>query len=461
MSSHASSYRIASLSLFALVLFVSSSSGQQSPNPPPGPPDPAASNPAGAAQDTQSLDNAVKPAVYAPTEQEIRAIGSSVSLPRYDTLLRWGPIYVRSIELFQSYDQIGNVTSGAQGIFNQDSFNATVLKTDIVYDRPTRLGRFVVEYAPRLTVINGRTNADFLNQTLGANWVEQLSSRWTLGLSDTFTYFSVRNLYGDYFLDVNAVAGASVPSSFLESAASWLNAGTQASLSYALSPTSSLTVSPGFAYSHTTGLINGAEPTDAYQYSGTLAWTKRLSPNASISADYGYRLVQGLGGHVPYNNGDFGFSWQLGSTTTIGATAGVLTEGFATSTGWTVSGSAQLAEKWGRSTISIGYYRGVPLFKELGSQGVSQVSQATYRFNLTPRWYWSAQGGYEDSLTKSVADLSAKFASTEVGFQISSQVNCFASYGYKTQAAFGAPALLSGNVNTVIGGIRWTARPAQ
>lgn len=451
--------RMASLILLALVLYVSALSGQEPQNPPPAAPDPAATN-TDTAQDPQSSDSAVKPVVYAPTQLQVRPMGSSVPLPSYDTLLRWGPVYVRSIELLQNYNQIGSVTGGAQGIFDQSSFNATVLRTDIVYDRPTTLGRFVVEYAPRLTVVNGHVSADFVNQTVQLNWVEPLSSRWTLGLSDSFSYYSVRNLYGDYFLDVNAINGGTVPSSFLDSAGSWLNAGTQASFYYALSPTSSFSITPGFGYSHTTGLINGPEPTDAYQYSGTLGWNKQLSPDFSIQADYGYRLVQSLGGHVPYNNGDLGFSWQLGPSTTLGLTAGVLTEGFATGSDWTVSGSAQLAEKWGRSVASIGYYRGVALFNELGSQGVSQMIQANYRVNLTARWYWNAQGGYEDSLTKSVADLSAKFASTEVGFQLSRQVSCFASYGYKTQEG-GAPVLLTGNVSSVIGGIRWTARPAQ
>lgn len=450
---------MASLILFSLMLQVSALSGQEPQNPPPVTPDPAVTN-AGTAQDAQSSDSAAKPAVYVPTQLEVRSMGSSVPLPSYDTLLRWGPVYVRSIELFQDYDQIGNVTGGAQGIFNQNSFNATVLRTDIVYDRPTALGRFVVEYAPRLTVVNGHVSADFVNQTIALHWVEPLSSRWSLGLSDNFSYYSVRNLYGDYFLDVNAITGGTVPSSFLDSAGSWLNAGTEASFSYALSPTSSFSISPGFAYSHTTGLINGPETTDAYQYSGTLGWNKRLSPNFSIQADYGYRLVQSLGGHVPYNNGDVGFSWQLTPSTTLGLTAGVLTEGFVAGTDWTVSGSAQLAEKWGRSVVSIGYYRGVALFNELGSQGVSQMIQANYRVNLTPRWYWTAQGGYEDSLTKSVADLSAKFASTEVGFQLTRQVSCFASYGYKTQGG-GNLQLLAGTVSSVIGGIRWTARPAQ
>jgi len=452
--------KTASLALVVLVLGVRASSGQETQNPPSGTAGASTTNQS-SAQTASPTDSDAKPVAYSPAGPEVRAMGSSFPLPSYDTLLRWGPIYVRSIELFQTYNQIGDVTAGAQGIFNQDSFNATVLRTDIVYDHPTRSGRIVLEYAPRLTVVNGNVSSDFVNESLNLNYVEPLSSRWTLGLSDTFSYYRVRNLYGDYFLDVNAINGSTVPSSAVDGRGSWLNAGMQASFSYALSPTSSLSISPGFAYTRTTGLINGPEPTsNGYQYSGTLGWSRRLSSSFSLQADYGYRLVQSLGTRVPYNNGDLGFSWQLGPDTTIGATAGVLSAGFTGGSERTVSASAQLAEKWGRSLASIGYYRGVSLFNELGSQGASQIVLATYRINLTSRWYWTAQGGYEDSVTRGLSGLSAKYASTEVGFQLSPQVSCFLSYGYKTQVG-GSPALLAGNINTVIGGIRWSARPAQ
>lgn len=452
----------ASLMLLASALCTAVTPAQESQNPPVVPD--TNTNKTNAAsgsssQDAQSTDSDAKPAAYGPTAQDIRAIGSSTPLPTYDTLLRWGPVYVRSMEVFQSYDRIFGATGATTGIFNQDSFNATVLRTDIVYDHPTKLGRLVIEYAPRLTVVNGHVGADFVNQTLGLNFVQPLSPRWTLGLSDTFSYYSVRNLYGDYFLDVNTLTGATVPSSVLDSGGSWLNAGTQASFSYALSPTSSISIAPGFAYSRTTGLLNGPQATNGYQYSGTISWSKRLSPNFSLQADYGYRLVQSLGTRVPYENGDVGFSWQLGRYTTLGINAGMIAAGFTGNTDWAVSGSAQIAEKVGRSTFSIGYYRGVALFNEVGTQGISQVAQANYRVDLTQRLYWTASAGYESSLEKNVTDLSARFASAEVGYRISRQVDCFASYGYRIQS--GGEPLLAGRISSLIGGIRWSARPVQ
>lgn len=453
----------ASLVLSASVLCTTTTPGQESQNPPPAVPgtdtNKANTSNGNAPQDPRSADGDAKPVAYGPAGQDIHAIGSSTPLPSYDTLLRWGPVYVRSMEVFQSYDRLIGVTGAAQGIFDQNSFNATVLRTDIVYDHPTKVGRLVIEYAPRLTVVNGHVGADFVNQTLGLNFVQSLSPRWSLGLADNFSYYSVRNLYGDYFLDVNTLTGASVPASALDSGANWLNAGTQASFSYALSPTSSISIVPGFAYGRTTGLINGPQPTNGYQYSGTLLWNKRLSANFSLQADYGYRLVQSLGTRVPYENGDLGFSWQLGRYTTLGANAGVLAASFTGNTDWTVSGSAQLAEKVNRSTFSIGYYRGVALFNEIGTQGVSQVAQATYRIDLTPRFYWTASAGYEASLQKNVTDLSTRFASAEAGYRISRGVDCFASYGYRIQA--GGEPLLAGRISSLIGGFRWSARPAQ
>ena len=253
-------------------------------------------------------------------------------------------------------------------------------------------------------MVNGQVGGDFLNQTVQFDWIQQLSPRWTLGISNSLGYYSVRSLYGDYFLDVNAVTGTSVPTSILNGGASWLTVNTTANFAYALSPTSSLSVAPFFGYGRVTEQTNApsanAPSANAeYQYGGQVVWTKQLSPFRSIRADYSYRVVGDLGNGVPYNSGDLGISQQFGPSTVLGATIGALSEGFLTGTQWTFSGSVQASRKVGRSTISIGYYRGLPLFSELNSQGVAQRADANFRLNMSERWYWTVDGGYEDSLS--------------------------------------------------------------
>lgn len=453
-------WKTIAISFIAAMLCCPAAWAQESSSSAPPQQDPNKPGSQDSSQDPQPSDNDIKTPLAVPPSLEVYPAGSSIPLPRYDTLLRWGPVYVRTLEFMQSYDRISNVSGGAQGVFNQGSFNASILRASIVYDRMIGQNRLEAEYSPRVTIINGKVGSDYLNQTANLNWVQTLSPRWTLGLSNSVGYFSVRHLYGDYFLDVNTVTAGTVPSSFLDGAGSWLNTNSQVTLAYALSPTSSLSITPNFAYGHISGTVNGGEATNIYQYGAKLDWKKQLTPHRSINVVYYYRVVESRGSRVPYQSGQVGITQELGPSTVFGAYIGLLSAGFASSRDNAVAGSVQLTRKFGRSVGSIGYYRGIPLFSELGSQGFSQWVQGNYRVDLTQRWYWSAQGGYENSLTSKIVDVTGKFASTEVGYRLTPQISCFFSYAYKTQGG-NDPLLLSGTRSFFLGGLRWTARPVQ
>ncbi len=435
----------------------STSQGQQVPPGAPG-----QGNPAGTPEQGKDAasDNPIKTPVPLPPDMEVRPIGSSTTLPSYDSFLRWGPIYLREVELLQSYDQISNTSGTNGGIFNQGSFNSTILRAAIVYDKPIGQNRLTLQYAPRLTVVNGHLSGDYMNQTVEFDWIQQLSSRWTLGVANSFSYFSVRSLYGDYFLDVNAVTGTDVPTSFLAGGGSWLNTTASANFAYALSPTSSISIAPFFGYGQVTGQINAASTSDLYQYGSKFAWTKQLSPYRSIRATYYYRIVGDLGNGVPYQSGELGISQQWGPSTALGASIGVLSEGFLSGTQWNISGSVQASRKLGRTIASIGYYRGLPLFSELNSQGVAQRVDGNLRLNFSQRWYWNFQGGYENSLTSNIVNVAGTYVSTEFGYSLTPQVNFLVSYARQIQSG-SDQNLLVGTRNYVLGGIRWTARPVN
>jgi hypothetical protein len=404
-----------------------------------------------------------KSPIPAQVDVEIRPMGSSYPMASYNSWLRWGDAYVRSFELFQTYDAL-NVNPGSggagQGIYSQSNFYSTVLRTDLVYDRALGQGRLVLEYSPRLTFVNGRFSSDFLNQNLGFNFVEQLTPRWTVALSETFSYYSVRHLYGDYFLDVNAITGTSVPSSFLDGGGSWLGVSSQATFAYALSPRSAIFIAPFFGYSHVTGSINGLQAFSAYQYGAKIDWSKQITPFRAIHVDYYARVVGDLGNGVLYQDGEVGITQQFGPFTTFGVSAGLLTQNLRSQRQWNFSGYAQLSRRIRRSVASLGYFRGIPLFGEVASQGVAQRIDGTFRLNLAQRWYGQVEAGYEASLSPMVADLSGEYVSTEFGYQLTSQLSTFLGYAHKRQAGTD-PNLLVGTRNYAIAGLRWSARPVQ
>ena len=73
------------------------SQGQEQQQPPPD--KPTEPNPSGPPQQSSdsSADSNVKSPLPLPPELEVRPIGSSTPMPTYDTLLRWGPLYVKRL----------------------------------------------------------------------------------------------------------------------------------------------------------------------------------------------------------------------------------------------------------------------------------------------------------------------------------------------------------------------------
>jgi len=409
---------------------------------------------------TDSPDNPVKTPLSTPPQIDIRPAGSSSPLPSYVSFLRWGPLYVRSFEFFQSYDQISNVVNPGGGIFDQGSFNASIFRTDIIFDKQLRRSRLEFEYSPRLTIVNGQVSNDFANQNANVNYVDQISPRWTIGIGGSVIYDSVRHLYGDYFLDVDAITGSSVPSSFLDGSGSWLTSRATTTLAYAISPTSTLSIAPFYGYGHVGGSINGPQPYSLEQFGGQVRWVTQFSPTSTIEVSYYPQALQLHGTTVLYQSGDLGYTHQFGLNTNIALFGGVVAEGFASGEQWVFNGSAQIAEEFGKSTASLAYFRGFPLFVELASQGVAQRAEGAYSLRLSQRWYWSARAGYEDSLSSQIVSFSGKYVATELGYYMAKQWSCFFTYGYKVQSG-NDPSILVGTRDFYSGGIRWTARPVQ
>jgi hypothetical protein len=443
--------------LDTLVMFSAFSLRAQDPPPTQDPTAQSSSDGSTSAQ--QPSDSSPKSTVPVPAEMQVHFAGKTNPLLPSDSSLRWGHLYIRTLEFFQSYDQISNATSGTQGIYNQASFNASVFRTAIVYDQPLKKSRLAVEYSPRLTIVNGNVSSDFADQYTNLSWVNQLSPRWTLGIASAFSYYSVRHLYGDYFLDVNTVVGTNVPSSFLDGGGSWLNSNSSVSVAYALSPTSSISVSPFYSYGRVGGQIVAAQDYSIHQYGAKVRWQKQLAPSRSIFVLYYPRIVYDHGSGVTYHEGEFGYMQGIGASTTLSFAGGLLSQGFASGRDFTFSGSAQLSRKFGHSNASVAYFRGFPLFSELASQGVAQRVDGTYRLDMV-RWYWQAQGGYEDSLSSKILDISGKYVATEFGYNLTPQWTTYFTYGRKMQEG-NVPSLLVGTREFFSGGIRWTARSPQ
>ena len=394
-----------------------------------------------------------------PLQLEVRPAGRTSPLLSYDSFLRWGPIFVRTVQFLQNYDQIHPVSGTGQGIFNQNGYMSSVFYSDIVFDKQFRQSRLEIQYSPRLAIVNGNVSSNFLNQNANLNWIQQLSPRWTLGVNPSVIYMQVRQLYGEFFLGANSITATTLPNSFLDGPGSWLTSNLETTLAYALSPTSSVSVAPFFGYSHLGGVVNGLQSSSIYQYGGKVGLDKRLSPTRGIYGNYYARFVGDIGSGILYQSGEIGYGQKFGPSTDVAVSGGLLTVGFARRQ-WDVSGSVQLSRKLGRSNAAVGYYRGFPLFSETATQGVAQRVDASYRLDLSQRWYSQVHGGYEDTLGSNATNFSGKYIAAEFGYNLNPRWSCFVTYAYKTQSGTD-PGLFGGSRDFYSGGIRWSALPIQ
>src|SRR5947207_15122575 len=105
----------------------------------------------------------------------------------------------------------------------------------------------------------------------------------------------VRELYRGYFHVVNTSTATTTPTFLLDGPGSWLNTNMEATVTYALSPVSTVSVIPSFGYSHVGGEINATQRLSIYQYGGKIRWDKRFSATRGMNASYYSRVVGDLG----------------------------------------------------------------------------------------------------------------------------------------------------------------------
>src|SRR5262249_42716516 len=207
---------------------------------------------------------------------------------------------------------------------------------------------------------------DYLNQNLGATTVFNLGSRWTLGLTDVFMITSNAGLQGGIFTDANALTSTTLQNDFLDTSETFLTNVTSASLTYAATPRTMITVSPSIVYDRTSGLP--ADEMVGQNISGfnaglDLRLRHLLDARTTIGAYAESRFVQ-FNGLIPSSSYyTFGVSVQRQLTATtginldIGATQSVFV---GQQKYWDFSGAVSFFKTYRKMRFSILYTRAEP-----------------------------------------------------------------------------------------------------
>jgi len=372
-----------------------------------------------------------------PRNFQVTKLGSAQWLePNVHSLLHLGPLYVGSVSAFflAGTSQQFNAAQ-AQTVSGFDYFG--VIRTDVTYDKITRLGRFTFQYLPEVALNNGVVETNFSNQSLTFSMAHAINARWTLGVSNSLSYINGHVLYGELSLDVNSVSGGGVQNPFLQTTQRWLSDSTSANANYQINARDTLTLTGNFNYSES-NLSTLAR--NSYGYGGTVGWNHALSQTKSVgifgqlqevqySSMFPATLYKGFGGN---------FSDRLSPTLVVTITGGISLGNNGAAPGQdkqfnvTGTGTASIRKDFQNSSVAADVYRSTSTGPFL-TNGYTDRIDATYSRNIGRRMLVSGGAAYQQD-SFSGGKISGTYATADMSYLVTRSLSWFSAYARRWQS---------------------------
>jgi len=389
----------------------------------------------------------------APANQEVLQIGRATPLRPSMTPLRWGPLYVASVDLFESYNQLE--PSDQSTPLRRSTM---LLRTNIVFDHMfSPRSRFTFQYEPRFAVVNGQARSNFINQNLSFQSFYQFTPRLRMVIGDSFRYANNQHFIPEDAISVDGLSGTIVRADqFLDSASRWLGNEISVGFRYALSPRTELGATPYYGFGETAGATGPFAK--GYYYGAGFSLTHAFSPTMLLGLTYQPR-VTGVG--APVGNSlsqsvQATFSIKLRPTWFVNG-AGGFTELSGMAGGpryWTGSGSLGVTKTFGASsTFGLGYDRG-QAFAGYVTNRVLDRGDVYYSHRWSRRISTSIGAGYYRDVGSGAPSVIGKYGVFNFQYRLAPSLTALLDYAHKFQNGV-SPLLLGGTTNIYVVGIRW------
>ncbi len=407
-------------------------------------------------------DQSLPPTIVTNTgseEAQFREIGKAGPLPTELTSLRWGSLYLRSIEFLQiiDYTRRPHEPTYQRGL-------ASLLRTNIVFDQRFRRSRLAFQYQPRMSFINGRLLRDYSSHNVNFDTHFFLTRRLSLAIHDEFNYYGNKKLFGDSYLSTDTVSGGILQSPFLDGTGRLISNDTSLVFGYDLSRRSRLTMTPHFIYyfSSPAALEGSAAPEPPLShrlrgYGGTASLHHDLSDKQRVGVFYSFqrRELTGFSAGSVYQTLGASYAQRLSPTWRIlTSLGGSRTAG---ETGrWTLHARLNLLKTFRTSSLTLAYSRSNSFAGYLSNAYHDRVD-LSYGILLARRLEPAFGAGYHREL-RSPRRISGKYANAGIRFRLFSSFSWFASYARIEQNGDGA-RIFSGKRNFLVTGFRWEPGP--
>jgi hypothetical protein len=453
--------------LFGLILLTSAPglSQQQSTSGTTQVPDAAAQSP-----DTSTGSGQQEPNPAATSGSFfIRALNSANPLEEESGPLHWGWFSVRSASFFQYYAHVNFSDPSVQT--KSEIIRSSQLSATLVVDHNFKAAHFSLQYEPSLFITNGNVYSNALNQTVGLDTTFTLSSRWSLQVTDRFSYYASQRYFSDTSLDTNYLTGATVQKNFLNGPGSVMVNSITAPISYLWSPRTTVSFAPSFDYQYSKGAVASDHASLRALYEGgRFTLSHLVSPTQTIGINYlgQYATFKNTLPHAGPQSSAFledfllTYTKQVGATWHFGLGMGVsdnigLGNGN-TSGGALLAVNAGITKAFHRTDFTVAYNRGHQFNGFITSQASDRID-ATQRIHWTRRFSTITSVAYYKTTTALPPSESASYATERVSFDLTRQLSLSASGSYVKQVGDGV-FVASGIRRFATVGITWSPQSA-
>ncbi len=398
-----------------------------------------------------------------------RALNSASPLAGENGPLQWGWISVRSASFEEYFNNVKFASPGMQSV-SQD-LKASQLSTSIVLNHAfgaSRATQLTVQYAPSLSIVEGNVYTNALNQTAGVDTTFQLSPRWSLQISDRFSYYDNQRYFSGLSLGVDYSQGTVAQNDFLNGTGRVIYNTLGASFTYLWSPRTTLSFAPTFGYQNSTGAVNSGQNLSAFYGGGQVTVSHALSATQTVGITY-------VGQYGSYTN----------TSTTAGPQSNtflqdlLITYGKQVGASWRLSlglglvnrtgnnsqidlaASAGITKSFRRMDFALNYYRGHQFNGYTTSASSDRIDLVnTIRWNQ--RFATSTSAAYFLTAGSLAPGQSGVYAMEQLSFGLTRVLSFTGGISYTKQTGDGV-YVQNGHTRSATVGITWSpaAPPAQ
>jgi hypothetical protein len=458
--------------VFTTLLILAPLAKSQQPVSPKATPDSeAATPPEPGEQDSNASIQQQAPNFAAAQGGFVRLLGSADELVEEGGLglFHWGPFSLRSFSVLELVGQ-QTLDNPASGQPSTESGSSTQLSALIVFDKAVKRTRVTLQYQPQAFVTNGNFYANLANQNSSVDVTFPLNERWSLTVGDRFYYYASQRVYSGVPINTNYFNGITFLNNYTSGAGSTLTNSLYLALTYQWSPRATLSFTPGFGYSYSTGYeyatvgSEGSSPQRVSSLSGggSVSFGYQVTEQANIGVSY--FAQQMLFSNTSKTAGpqqsnllqqDFLFMYRQQFRPTFWLNAGVGVLGSTTNNSGASWGlNIGVIKAFQHQSLTFAFNRGFQ-FNGLVNGYASDRVDAVHSISWTQRLSTSTSAAYFRYINGTPNTESGFYATEQLQYRLTPQMSFSGAFSYTKQVGDGV-YLQSGNLHFFTVGFVWS-----